>query len=76
MFGLRLSDMLWVGLAGTGDLALWHWRLQPFPLRIGLMTVVSVFGISLAIWRLQDATAAEWIVRWIRFSMGAKLFLP
>lgn len=76
MFGLRLSDLLWIALAGTGDLALWHWRVMPFSLRIGLMMVVAISGLGLAIWRIQDATAAEWIVRWIRFSTGPKLFLP
>lgn len=76
LFGLRLSDIIWVGMAGAGDLAIWHGWMVAAGVKVAIMASVSLAGLGMALVRIEDATLPEWMMRLVRFCSMPRLYLP
>lgn len=76
LFGLRISDLIWIMAAVVSDLALWHGLRTVVAERLAFMALASAGGLGMAVIRLHEASLPEWIVRWARFWLSPHLYLP
>lgn len=76
LFGLRVSDLMWVAASAAADLAIWHQSWADLTIRIGIMSILSAAGMALAAAKIEGDTLAQWLVRWIRFRITPRLYLP
>lgn len=76
LFGLKLSDLLWVGAAGAADLGLWTRWTVALTLRILAIVGLSAAGLLLGLVRIHEASLPEWLVRWALFWLRPRLYLP
>ncbi|MCY0897665.1 MAG: hypothetical protein OWU33_01805 [Firmicutes bacterium] len=76
LFGLKLTDIVWLLLAAVGDLAIWHALRHWVTLRwVGWIGVTS-YGIGFAVVRVDDITLAQWLGQWLHFWLSPRLYLP
>lgn len=76
LFGLKLSDLIWIAASATVDLAVWHGSHHVSPVAWVALGAASVSGVAMATVRYSNVSLPQWIWRWARFYLAPRLFLP
>lgn len=76
LFGLKISDLIWIAGAAAVDMAVWHGSRHVSPPAWGALGAASLTGLALATVRHSDVSLPQWIWRWGRFYLSSRLFLP
>ncbi len=76
LFGLKLTDIVWLLLAAAGDLAIWHGLRHGIMLRWAGWIGVTSCGMGFAVVRVDDIPLAQWLGQWLRFWLSPRLYLP
>jgi hypothetical protein len=75
LFGLHVEDLLWLALAGAGDLAVWH-RTTRIAIRVLLDGVISGGGLAGGFLRIDGVSAVRFLFRVGRYWAGPRIFIP
>ena len=76
LLGLRLQDLFWVMAAAILNIFEWHAIKGSLELRLGLMGLTSALGLSFAVVRFSEASLPEWLVRYGRYRLSPRFYLP
>lgn len=76
LFGLRIRDTIWVLAGVIGIILIWHDVPLGSIAKLILMGMVGASAMGLALIRIEEATVPEWSLRFIKFWISARLFLP
>lgn len=75
LFGLRLTDLIWLAVAAAGDLAVWR-HTPGLTLKAALVAGISGSGLAGGLGRIEGVPVFRFLLRVGRFVLGPRVFIP
>lgn len=76
LFGLQLTDLLWIFVAAAVDLLLWRTIKHQLLLLWAGWLAASSAGVALAVVRLDEEALPQRLWQWFHFWISPRLYLP